>query len=198
MSDILDIRFLLRLARDTVSDPQGGAAEVLRLAPARPALHLCFALVVVGSLILGEIVALLVPLPEAGPLSGQSALALGLLQAVFLYMAAYAIAHVGRMFGGSGTFDGALALITWLQFIFLLVQLVQLVVLFLMPPIAGIVTILAIGLFFWLLVNFITELHGFISLGMVSVMTMVSLVVILFVVSLVLGILGLTFEAGNV
>jgi hypothetical protein len=152
----------------------------------------------VASLILGEIVALILPAPEAGPLSGQAPLALGLLQAMMLYLAAHAIAYIGRLFGGVGGFDGALALVTWLQFIFLLVQLVQLVLLIVLPPIAAVVTILAIGLFFWLLVNFIAELHGFTSVGMVFVMTLVSFVTILFVVSLVLGILGVTFDTGSV
>ncbi len=198
MSDILDLRFLLHLARNTVTDPRAGAEEVLRLAPPRAALYLCFALMVVASLIMGEVVALIAPSPEAGPLTGQSPLALGLLQAAFLYLAVHAITHIGRVFGGIGTFDGALALITWLQFIFFLVQLAQLVLLVLLPPVAAILTVLAIGLFFWLLANFITVLHGFTSVGMVFFMTLVSFVSILFVVSIVLSILGLTLETGSI
>lgn len=194
MSDLTDPRFLVRLAIDTVRDPKEGAAEVLRLAPQRGALWLAFSLMVVVSLIMGEIVGLLMEPPEAGPLTGQSPLALGLMQGAFLFLMVHAITHIGRLFGGTGDFDGALALVTWLQFVFFLVQLAQLVLLLFVPPLAAIVTVLAIGLFFWLLVNFIAVLHGFPSVGMVFFMTIASFIGILFTLSLVLSILGVTLE----
>ena len=198
MSDILDLRYLLRLARATIADPRGGAAEVLRLASGMPAVvYLCFSLVVIGSLILGEVVTLILPATGAGPLSGQPAIALGLIQAAFLFLGAHAIAVIGRLFGGGGSFEGALILITWLQFIFLIVQLLQLVVLLVLPPLAALVMVAAIGLFLWLLVNFIAELHGFTSIGKVFVMTLISFAGILFVVSLVLTLLGLSLETGT-
>ena len=106
----------------------------------------------------------------------------------------FAIAHIGRMFGGVGSFEGALALMTWLQFVFLIVQGVQLAVMVLIPSILGIVSILAIGLFFWLLVNFITVLHGFTSVGTVFVMTLLSFVTLLFALSLVLAMMGIATE----
>jgi len=189
LSEILDLRFLLHLARETVADPRSGAAEVLRLAPPRPAVWLAFALMIVVSLFLGEAVGLLVGLPEDGPLTGRSPIALGLIQGAFLFLIVHAITHIGRLFGGTGGFDGALVLMTWLQFIFLLVQL---------PPLAGLITIAALGLFFWLLVNFIAVLHGFTSTLQVFVMTMLSFVGLIFILSVVLSILGVTFDTGGV
>lgn len=199
MSDLLDLRYLTKLAIDTVRDPQEGATEVLRIAPPRQILWVAFALMITFSLMMGEVVTLIAtPVDgtpvDVGPLTGQSALTLGLLQAAFLFLMVFAIAHIGRLFGGTGQFDGALALITWLQFVFFLIQLVQLVLLLIAPALAAIVTILAIGLFFWVLVNFIAVLHGFQSVGMVFVMTIVSFVSIIFALSIVLTILGFTFE----
>jgi len=198
LSEILDLRFLLHLARETVADPRSGAAEVLRLAPPRPAVWLAFALMIVVSLFLGEAVGLLVGLPEDGPLTGRSPIALGLIQGAFLFLIVHAITHIGRLFGGTGGFDGALVLMTWLQFIFLLVQLVQLAAMLLVPPLAGLITIAALGLFFWLLVNFIAVLHGFTSTLQVFVMTMLSFVGLIFILSVVLSILGVTFDTGGV
>ena len=79
MTDLLDLGSLIRLARDTVSDPKAGAEYVLRmgLGVSREALWLCFALTVVGSLFIGELVGLLIPQPEFGPLTGRSAFSLG-------------------------------------------------------------------------------------------------------------------------
>lgn len=195
MSDLLDLRYLTRLAYDTVRDPKAGAAEVLRIAPERSVLWLAFSLMIVASLMMGEVVSLLLGPPEVGgPLTGQSALALGLMQGALWFLTIHAITFIGRLFGGTGSFDDALALITWLQFVLFLVQLVQVVLLLFAPPIAAIVTLVAIGLVFWLLVNFIAHLHGFASVGMVFVMTLVSFISILFTLSLILSILGVTLE----
>lgn len=196
MSDLLNLRYLTKLALDTIRDPQEGAKEVLRIAPPRNVVWRAFALMIVASLMMGELVGLIMGPPEAGPLFGQSSLALGLMQAGLLFLMVFAIAHIGKLFGGTGDFDGALTLVTWLQFVFFLVQLLQLVLLLVAPPIAAIVTVIAIGLFFWLLVNFIAVLHGFQSVGMVFVMTLVSFISIIFTFSLILTILGVTLDTG--
>ena len=57
-------------------------------------------------------------------------------------------------FGGTGRFEEALTLVVWLQFIFICVQILQLLAVLVVPPVAGLITLLAVGLFFWLLVNF--------------------------------------------
>ena len=196
MTHLLSLGPLLRMARDTVSNPREGAETILSLGLPRQALWLAFALVVVLSMLLGDILYLLAGVPQDGPLTGPmggSPVVMGLLQAAFLYMMAHAITQIGRLFGGTGRFEEALVLIVWLQFIFLCVQVVQLAALLLMPPLAGLITILALGLFLWLLVNFIATLHGFTSLGMVFAMTIVSAFAILFLLSLVLTMLGITF-----
>lgn len=194
MSDLTDPRYLLNLAALSIRTPKDGAAEVLRIAPERPILWMAFALMVVCSLIMGEIVAMLFPAAAEGPLTGQSSLVLGLMQGAFLFLTVHAITYIGRLCGGTGDFDGALALMTWLQFVFLLIQLAQLALLLISPPLAGLMTLLAIGLFFWLLVNFIAVLHEFESVGMVFFMTLVSFVSIVFTLSIILTILGLTPE----
>jgi hypothetical protein len=61
------------------------------------------------------------------------------------------------------------------------------------PPVAGLITILAMGLFFWLLVNFIAALHSFTSLGMIFVATILTAFGIIFALSLILTLLGIGF-----
>lgn len=194
MTHILTLGNLLRLARDTVSNPQEGAATVLSIAPARQALWMMFALVVVLSLLLREAVFLLTDLPAGGPIMGpmqSSSLMLGLVMAGFLFLTIHAVHRIGRFFGGSGSFEEAALLVIWLQFILICVQVIQIATLFILPPLAGLVTIAAIGLYVWLLVNFIAVLHGFTSLGLVFVATLLSAFALLFVFSLVLTLLGL-------
>lgn len=196
MSDLMNPAVLLRMARDTVSNPREGAAAIVKLQLPPHALWLAFALVMVLSMILGEAVAIWMgPPPESamGDSVMVSPVTMGVLQAGFLFLVAHGMARIGQLFGGTGDFQGALALVVWLQFIFLLVQIVQLVAMVIVPPMAGLITILAMGLFFWLLVNFIATLHGFSSLGMIFLVTILTALGFIFVLSLALTMVGVGF-----
>ena len=196
MSDLMQPGQLLRMARQTVSNPRDGAAVILKLHLPMRALWLAFGLVIVLSMFLGEAVALLMGPPDQAAMPPEmmvSPITMGVIQAAFLFLVAHGIARIGQLFGGSGDFQGALALIVWLQFIFLVVQVIQLAAMLVVPPVAGLITILAMGLFFWLLVNFIATLHGFSSLGLIFVMTILTAFGFVFVLSLVLMMLGLGF-----
>lgn len=193
-AEILSLGNLLRMARETVSNPREGAAQILALGLSGQALHIAFGLVIILSMLMGEIVVLISP-PAPPEALNISPVSLGVVQAAFLFVIAHAITRIGQWFGGTGQYTGALALIVWLQFIFLVVQLVQLAAMLIIPPLAGLITVLAMGLFFWLLVNFIATLHGFTSLGLVFVATILSAFGIIFVLSLVLTLLGIGFGA---
>jgi hypothetical protein len=68
------------------------------------------------------------------------------------------------MRGGRGSFADTLIVMVWLQTIMLAVQLAQLVVQILLPPASGLVSLAGLGVFLWLLTNFVAELHRFRSL----------------------------------
>jgi hypothetical protein len=194
MTEILSLGNLLRLARETVSNPREGATTILSFAPERQALWLMFALVIVLSLLLREVVAVVVGVPADGPIMGpieNSFVIFGLVMAGFLYITIHAVHRIGVFFGGTGSFEESALLVIWLQFILICVQVIQIATLFVLPPLAGLVTIIAIALYLWLLVNFIAVLHGFTSLGMVFVTTLLSAFALLFVFSLILAVLGL-------
>lgn len=194
MTDIATLGNLVRLARDTISNPREGATTVLSFAPSRQALWLMFALVVVVSMMLGEIVALLAPPPAEGPMTDpftRSPMLLGLVQAGFLFIMIHLIYRVGAFFGGTGRFEETALLVIWLQFIFACVQIVQIIAMLVIPPLAVFITLLAIALFFWLLVNFIAVLHGFTSLWAVFFMTFLAGFGALTLLSMILSALGL-------
>jgi hypothetical protein len=194
MTDILTLGNLLRLARETVANPREGATTVLSFAPERQALWLMFTLVVVLSLLLREVVAVFAGFPMDGPITGPmqgSTLMLGLVMAGFLFLTMHAVHRIGRFFGGTGNFEETALLVIWLQFILICLQVIQIAALFIIPPLAGLITIVAIALYMWLLVNFIAVLHGFTSLGMVFVATLLSAFALLFAFSFVLTLLGL-------
>ncbi|MBF9036320.1 YIP1 family protein [Rhodobacterales bacterium HKCCE2091] len=192
MTRLPTIRELLAHVRLTIGNPRAGAADVLAAMPPREALWYFFALVVVITVFLGEIVFMIASAPE-GEVPQVSVLGFGAVQAGFLLLLAVAVHRVGRAFGGAGTFAGALALVTWLQFIFILVQIVQVVLLLVAPPLSDVVLFLSTALFFWLLVSFIAELHGFASLGRVFLGVIATFIVLALVLSLLARALGIHF-----
>ncbi|NBR54327.1 MAG: YIP1 family protein [Rhodobacteraceae bacterium] len=159
-AEICSMGNLLRMTRETVSNPREGAAQILALGLSGQALHIAFGLVIILSMLLGEIVVLISP-PAPPEALNISPVSLGVVQAAFLFVIAHAITRIGQWFGGTGQYTGALALIVWLQFIFLVVQLVQLAAMLIIPPLAGLIGLASVGLFFWLLTNFVAEVHGF-------------------------------------
>jgi hypothetical protein len=113
-----------------------------------------------------------------------------MLQAAMNLAAVALVSGVGRMFGGQGTFEDALLLVGWLQVIMLGLQVVQLLVMVILPPLASVVMILSVTLFFWLLSGFICTLHGFKSRLGVLLATLGTLFVAAFVFSFILMLLG--------
>jgi Yip1-like protein len=190
MTDLLDIRVLLRMARQSVTDPKGGARVILALRLPVPVLWQFFLLQLVLSAILKVIVFAFFPTPEIemGP---TAAISFTMVEAAIGVILALATYHIGRVFGGAGTFAGALALIVWLQFILLCVNVVQLFVMMILPPAGDVITLLALALFFWLLAQFIAALHGFTSMGRVFLGIVLSLMALAFIFNIVLAFMGL-------
>jgi len=163
LSEILTLSGLWRHTRDTIRAPQEAAQAVLALNLPRNVLWLGLALVITLSTLLASAVLLMVPMPEAGA-GVPMPVVMGIVQAVFLVLVSLGIAVIGARFGGKGDFDGALALMVWLQAVFLVVQAFQIVAIAIgLSVLADIVSLASIPLFFWLMAQFVTVLHGFSS-----------------------------------
>jgi hypothetical protein len=191
---ILSLQTLLPMVWRTITNPREGAEEVLALGVPRQALWTILLLVLVLSIILGQITTLLVAAATGtegtGPLANP--IVTGVLQLALLLVAIFAIHRIGRAFGGTGSLDEAILLIAWLQFVMVCIQVVQTGLMLVLPPLASIVGILGLVLFMWLLTNFVAVIHGFRSLGQVFVMILVSMFVMAFILSIFLTLAGVT------
>lgn len=137
-------------------------------------------LVVALSGILSWVTAAMFPLPveaEASPYLWivQQPLLVSALQLGALVLSAGLMSAIGRLFGGQGSFEDALILLVWVEAMLLLIQLARVVILPIMPGLAGILGVAAAGMFFYLTVQFTKVLHGFHSgwkvlLGMIGTM----------------------------
>ncbi|AWB48504.1 YIP1 family protein [Gemmobacter aquarius] len=93
---------------------------------------------------------------------------------------------VGRWRGGSGSLPDAVLLVAWLQVVQLALVFMQMVLLVVMPPLASLLEVASVVIFLWLLTNFVAELHGFRSVGMVLAGVIATFVVMVLVMTVVL------------
>jgi len=191
LSEILTLLGLWRHTRDTIRAPQEAAQAVLALNLPRNVLWLGLALVITLSTLLASAVLLMVPMPEAGA-GVPMPVVMGIVQAVFLVLVSLGIAVIGARFGGKGDFDGALALMVWLQAVFLVVQAFQIAAIAIgLSVLADIVSLASIPLFFWLMAQFVTVLHGFSSVWKTFWAIIMFLIAFAFLLSLVVTSFGL-------
>ncbi len=159
----VSLRSLLMLARETVAAPREGARRVLALDLSLGEGLLALALMAVVSGLMMQFAMIASP-PGPGDylanLLSQPFRAV-ILQGALWVLGAWAMYWVGAMRGGQGTLPGAVVLVAWLQFILTILQVVQMAALVLLPPLAGVLGMAGVALFFWLLTHFVMELHGF-------------------------------------
>lgn len=184
---------VIALARATIESPRDGAASILRLKIGRNALIEALVLVAVLSVLLSGLADLLTGGVAAGARPGIFAnpLLTAVMMSAFLFGSALAVFGFGRAFGGVGDLDGALAVTVWLQSLMIAVQVLQLVVMLVLPGLAVLIGLVALGLFVWLFINFVAELHGFQSLGLVFVGSIAAVFAIGFVLTILFAILGI-------
>ncbi len=183
---------VLGLAREIISDPRGAARMIIYSRIPMNARWLALAVVVVLSVVFGQLSVTLMMQPAGmmGAVLTSPSVSI-LLQAGVLLMIAIAMHQVGRMFGGGGNFPDAMLLVAALQGVMILVQVVQIVALLLLPPLAGIVSLIGFGVFLWVLTGFVAELHGFRSLLNVFGMVIVTAFSIAFLLAMLLAMIGI-------
>jgi hypothetical protein len=164
----MDVTFssLLQMARDTVSDPRAGARRVMALDLSLREGWTALALMAVASAVLTHVSFLLSP-PQAREFFADamsSPISTAIVQGVVMMIGSWAMYWFGAARGGRGTLPQAVALAAWLQFILLVLQVFQLAAQVVLPPLSGIIGIVGVVLFFWLLTYFVVEMHGFTSL----------------------------------
>ncbi|MGP3697524.1 Yip1 family protein [Rhodobacter sp. NSM] len=161
----LSLADLLRLARFTVTNPRDGARAIMALGLPMEARWIALVLTAVGAALVTFLGLTLLP-QDVRQLIGDdlpSPLFSAALQVGLLSLSAMLIYRIGAWRGGRGSFGDSILLVAWLQFILLCLEVIQLVAQLVLPPLADLLGVAGIVLFFWLLTHFVAELHGFTS-----------------------------------
>ena len=181
------------LARQSLEDPRASVRSLLALGVPLPARTIGLLLMAVASALVMHLGFLLLP-PSEDPMAGfmmQSPLRTAIIQWLILAASVFLVYRIGRAWGGKGSLPDSLLVVVWLQVMMLGVQVAQLLVFVLLPPLAGIVNLVGLVLFFWLMTSFIAELHGFASRGAVLAGILVAsfgvAMVLVLILTLILG-----------
>jgi hypothetical protein len=164
----MDLTFasLFALMQFTLRRPRESAREILGMGLPDAVRWMSFVLVAVGSAIGTHLSIAVLPPDQRAVLETlfDSPIRTALVQGGIWLVITLLVTALGRMRGGQGRFGDALLLVTWLLFILLCVQALQVVVGLVLAPLADLVGVLGLVLLLWLLTNFVAELHGFTSL----------------------------------
>ncbi len=183
-----------QLVIDSIVRPRAAARQILGAGVPAGVLLEAAVLVVCAGVVLGYAALMMNP----GAIDVVSASILGrpllgaLVQLAALCVVVVLTVRIGRLFGGSGGFQGALTLVVWLNAMMVLIQVAQLVALAVLPALAAVLAIATIIWALWAFANFVAELHGFKSPAIVLGAVILTSIVLFFGAAMLLAILGIT------
>jgi hypothetical protein len=177
----------------TLTEPRAAAVKLIGMNLPGEARWMAFVITVILTVLVTQSVLLISPLPPGSPWAAmmRDPVSSALTQGVFVLGAAWAMAAVAGWFGGRARFADTLLAVSWIEFVLLVVEVVQILVLFALPFLSLPLAILTVVLFFWLLTQFTASLNGFVSLPKVFAGVLATMVVGGFLAIFVLGLFGL-------
>ena len=157
---------LTRLTLDTPRDPKSVAEQLLGLGLTRPQIISLFAVSVCLSVISlfvsnvsmnGEDPFVLI----VGPGLVMGPLPVAIMIFVMTLVSALASSRIGQMFGGRGDFNALLIVMSWLQWMQFVFQMVSTLLSFISIALSGLVSLVIFVLSLWMFVSMVDRAHGF-------------------------------------
>ena len=168
---------LTRLTLDTPRDPKSVAEYLLGLGLLRPQIISLFAVSVCLSVISlfvsnvsmnGDNPFVIV----VGPGLVMGPLPVAIMIFVMTLVSALASSRIGHMFGGQGEFNALLIVMSWLQWMQFVFQMLSTLLSFISIALSGLISLVIFVLTLWIFVAMVDRAHGFESV-LKSIMTIV-------------------------
>ena len=168
---------LTRLTLDTPRDPKSVAEQLLGLGLLRPQIISLFAISVCLSVISlfvsnvsmnGDNPFVIV----VGPGLVMGPLPVAIMIFVMTLVSAFASSRIGRMFGGQGDFNALLIVMSWLQWMQFVFQMLSTLLSFISIALSGLISLVIFVLTLWVFVAMVDLAHGFES-ALKSIVTIV-------------------------
>jgi len=157
------LRYTVQLAIFSIREPRNGLRHVLDLGfRIRSVFETALLVSIMGTLLSVATIRLSPTNLDAFALTVVSAPAFfTMVQLLTMAIVSTVLYWAGRIFGGKGNFTECMTAIVWLQVILLLFQIAQFVAQIILPFLGFVVTLLGFVAAFYLIVNFVKEVHGF-------------------------------------
>ena len=168
---------LTRLTLDTPRDPKSVAEHLLVLGLLRPQIISLFAVSVCLSVISlfvsnvsmnGDNPFVIV----VGPGLVMGPLPVAIMIFVMTLVSALATSRIGRMFGGNGDFNALLIVMSWLQWMQFVFQMLSTLLSFVSIALSGLASLVIFVLTLWIFVAMVDRAHGF-EIALKSIVTIV-------------------------
>ena len=168
---------LTRLTLDTPRDPKSVAEHLLGLGLLRPQIISLFAVSVCLSVISlfvsnvsmnGDNLFVII----VGPGLVMGPLPVAIMIFVMTLVSALASSRIGRMFGGQGDFNALLIVMSWLQWMQFVFQMLSTLLSFVSIALSGLASLVIFVLTLWIFVAMVDRAHGFES-ALKSIVTIV-------------------------
>lgn len=169
---------LTRLTLDTPRDPKSVAEHLLGLGLLRPQIISLFAVSVCLSVISlfvsnvsmnGDNPFVIV----VGPGLVMGPLPVAIMIFVMTLVSALASSRIGRMFGGQGDFNALLIVMSWLQWMQFVFQMLSTLLSFISVALSGLASLVIFAVTLWIFVAMVDRAHGFEN-ALKSIVTIVS------------------------
>lgn len=184
---------LIDLVIDTLRDPRAFAPRIVAWPVPAQAVWTAVLLMSVLSALLVSGIPVLFGFDTAAPLPGfpmrPTPITMSAIQVAAMIVSAAAVMRIGKVFGGKGDFNGALRITAWLQFVMVLLNVLQFAVLLILPPLGAIASLGSLMVVAWVGTGLVAGLHGFTSLPAVFVGILFSIFAIAFALAMVVALL---------
>ena len=187
----LTLQGWLRAVAMTLNTPEDAAERVLENHYARPVLVQAAIVVSIANVMLLAVASMMTPATAQANALQVTPFTLGLLITGSMLILASAISRAGKMLGGTGSFDGALTIVVWLQAVGLTFDVAQILVMLVSPFLAVLVGIGALMVLLWCMVHFVKVLHGFDTLGTAGAAFFIAMIGTIFAVVILMALLGI-------
>lgn len=175
---------------DTIKAPKEAARQILALKLDGPTIWQGLALATILNAVAFVLTILAFP-PAAPPMAQAiSPITLAVLFFVSMSVGTLSLYWGGKFIGGVASFNDLLALVTWLQYMRLAVQLGGFILMIAAPGVALLATSLALLYGVWILLSFVNEAQGFDSFGKAMANLLIGFIGLVFILSLILTFLG--------
>ncbi|MFQ6552172.1 YIP1 family protein [Aestuariibius insulae] len=185
-----------QLLRETVIRPSYAARRLIDLRLSGEAIWTALALVAVLSVLAVAVWQLVLPVTSQEGMIAAGPMVMGVIVASVTIALAFVIYYLGLAMGGSGGFAAALTLVVWFQFFTTVLQMLQLPIALVTPTLASGITVLAMGVAIWVMVNFVNVLHGFQSLAQAGVLLILAFVGMALGLGFILTLIGVSVPGG--